>query len=137
MYATQYPAPIELRVLLQPPGQASVDHYPNYVTPISEDARDETFIPRLELGIEKHRYFHGRTVEWVYIDYCLAPFIDRKYQRESLAIAQAYPEFCGHSTCTASKAVGITYGAAKEVSLVVVKMSDHSKASYRRIMKTA
>lgn len=128
-YATQILAPLELRVLSQPKGtKYSIDRYTDYV--YRSDVKKETFIYHAEMGINKdHVDFKQRKIEWLYVDYCSAFWIDQRHETES-------PASGGHSTCSASKAVGNKYGAAKAATLVVVKMPDYSYSSLWQILPT-
>ncbi len=126
-YATQTLPATELRVISQPSGSANIDHYRNYV--YRTDKRRETYIYHAELGInEDHDDFQGVPIEWVWTDL--------QIRRGGRTRSEAPSGYYGHSTCTASKAAGRIYGAAKEERLVVVKMPDFSSASVAEIMWT-
>ena len=119
IYDTQEaPIAAELRALSQPMGGGSISHYPNYVYPVRQKT---TYIYHVELGIdEQHIDLHGRNVEWLYTGLA----IERRANTPTEALTGG-----GHSTCTASKAVGNLYGASKSATLVVVKMPDYTEGS--------
>ena len=125
-YATQTPpVPAELRALSQPAGSGSISHYPNYVYPVGGRP---TYIYHVELGINwEHFDFRYRHVEWLYTQSARAA---------GAAQMTAVREGGGHSTCTASKAVGKLYGASKSATLVVVKMPDLEQSSIREVLDT-
>ena len=124
-YATQIsPVSAELRALSQPAGSDSISHYPNYVYPV-EDL--PTFIYHVELGINQHPDFKGRHIEWLYTESA------REVGAATMTEAAAGG---GHSTCTASKAVGNLYGASKSAGLVVVKMPDLEQNSIYEALDT-
>ena len=105
------PVATELRALSQPAGSDSINHYPNYVYPRREA---KTYIYHVELGInQQHADFENREVEWLYTETARAVGADKMTEADAGE---------GHSTCTASKAVGNLYGASKSATLVVVKM---------------
>lgn len=113
----------ELRVLSQPPG-TDIDNFSNYV--YRSDGSNEAYIYHAELGINSaHVDFRQREIEWVYTGY--ATFLGQDTPNES-------PVAGGHSTCTASKAAGDIYGAAKNATLVVVKMPNFTEQSVTEIM---
>ena len=118
-YATQVPpVPAELRALSQPSLSGSINRYPNYVYPVGDRP---TYIYHIELGINRpHIDFNGRQVEWLYTDSARAVHADTMTEAAAGG---------GHSTCTASKAVGNLYGASKSATLVVVKMPDLKQSS--------
>ncbi len=109
-YTTQIaPAATELRVLSQPKNGGPIERYRNYV--YRKDKIQETYIYHVEFGINSaHEDFAGREPEWV-----ILPGADRTKEESPMGIP-------GHSTCTASKAIGNIYGASKKAKLVVVKM---------------
>ena len=106
------PVARELRALSQPAGSDSnIDHYPNYVYPLQ---REKTYIYHIEFGInQQHADFENREVEWLYTETAREVGADKMTEADAGG---------GHSTCTASKAVGNLYGASKSATLVVVKM---------------
>lgn len=120
VYETQHtPAATELRVISQPSGDANLNKYKNYV--YRSRAGKESFIYHIEMGINRdHNEFRGRQGEWVFTH---SAILARQNVKNETAIS------AGHSTCTASKAFGNLYGAAKYAALVVVKMPDLSDAS--------
>ncbi len=109
-YTTQIaPAATELRVLSQPKYGGPIERYKNYV--YRKDKIQATYIYHVELGINSaHDDFAGREPEWV-----ILPGADETREEAPVGIR-------GHSTCTASKAIGNIYGASKKAKLVVVKM---------------
>ena len=125
-YSTQnWPVATELRVLSQPAQTRSIGWYPNYVYP---DGGVTTYIYHVEVGInQQHLDFRIRNVEWLYTQ--LSIEVGANTPTEA-------PAGGGHSTCTASKAVGNMYGASKKATLVVVKMPDMTKASVREVLDT-
>ncbi|KAL8761044.1 MAG: hypothetical protein Q9184_002810, partial [Pyrenodesmia sp. 2 TL-2023] len=120
VYETQHaPAATELRVISQPNGDANLNRHKNYV--FRSRAGEESFIYHVETGINQdHIEFRGRQGEWVFTNSAL--FARQNVKNETAISA-------GHSTCTASKAAGNLYGAAKYAALVVLKMPDLSDAS--------
>ena len=105
------PVATELRALSQPAGSDSINHYPNYVYPLR---RKKIYIYHIEFGInQQHPDFENREVEWLYTESA------REVGADTMTEAAAGG---GHSTCTASKALGNLYGASKSATLVVVKM---------------
>ena len=109
-YTTQIaPAATELRVLSQPKHGGPIERYRNYV--YRKDKIQDTYIYHVEFGINSaHEDFAGREPEWV-----ILPGADETEKESPVGIP-------GHSTCTASKAIGNIYGASKKAKLVVVKM---------------
>lgn len=126
-YATQFsPMSAELRALSQPAGSDSISHYPNYVFPVEGIP---TLIYHVELGINlPHPDFKGRQIKWLYTETA------RDVGAATMTEAAAGKK--GHSTCTASKAVGNLYGASKIATLVVVKMPDLEQSSIREALDT-
>ena len=126
VYVTQKsPVAAELRVLSQPVASGSISHYPNYVYPTGGRS---TYIYHVELGInEHHNDFRGRTIEWLYTDLSKATGADIRTEAAAGG---------GHSTCTASKAVGKLYGASRSATLVVVKMPNLDEASVLEVLDT-
>ena len=125
-YSTQTLAPTELRVLSQPPGEADIYRYKNYVYRANHPIG--SFIYHVEFGINStHPDFAGRQLEWI-------------YTRRAQELHQDTPTEAvhsnGHSTCTASKAAGMLYGASKVATLVIVKMADRSEASMDKVFGT-
>ncbi|KAL8929058.1 MAG: hypothetical protein Q9208_001501 [Pyrenodesmia sp. 3 TL-2023] len=120
IYVTQHaPAATELRVISQPSGDANLNKYKDYVFP--SRAGEASYIYHIETGINgDHNEFRGRQGEWVFTN--LAVLARQNVKNET-------PLSAGHSTCTASKASGNLYGAAKYATLVVVKMPDLSDGS--------
>ena len=120
VYSTQVsPVAIELRTLSQPAGSDSINRYPNYVYP---NSGIRTYIYHVELGInQEHTEFDSREREWLPTETAIFRGADTETEADA---------GLGHSTCTASKAVGNLYGASKSATLVVVKMPalDHSSA---------
>ncbi|KAK0510141.1 hypothetical protein JMJ35_007535 [Cladonia borealis] len=125
-YSTQYsPVAAELRALSQPLDSDSISHYPNYVYPIG---RKQIYIYHVEFGInEKHDDFRDRKIEWLWTELAKEGGIKTK--------TDAYARG-GHSTCTASKAVGNLYGASKRATLVVVKMPSFEEDSVHEVLDT-
>lgn len=125
-YLTQEsPVAAELRVLSQPPTIDPISYYRNYVYPV---AGRTTYIYHVELGInQEHDDFHGRQIEWLYTESSIATGADTMTEA---AVGG------GHSTCTASKAVGNIYGASKSATLVVVKMPNLDEASVSEVLDT-
>ena len=109
-YTTQIaPAATELRVLSQPKYGGPIKRYRNYV--YRKDIIQETYIYHVEFGINSaHEDFAGREPEWV-----ILPGASEGREESPVGLP-------GHSTCTASKAIGNMYGASKKAKLVVVKM---------------
>ena len=126
IYLTQkVPVATELRVLSLPAPSGSVRHYPNYVYPAG---RIPTYIYHVELGInERHEDFRDRKIEWLYTGLSKATGANTKTEAAAGE---------GHSTCTASKAIGNFYGASKSATLVVVKMPNLEEASVYEILDT-
>ena len=126
VYVTEIsPVAAELRVLSQPVAGGSISHYPNYVYPTGGRS---TYIYHVELGInEQHDDFRGRTIEWLYTDLSKATGADIRTEAAAGG---------GHSTCTASKAVGNLYGASRSATLVVVKMPNLDEASVLEVLDT-
>ncbi|KAL8865814.1 MAG: hypothetical protein Q9198_009152, partial [Flavoplaca austrocitrina] len=127
-YLTQFaPTATELRVLSQPSGEANIDMYKNYV--YASRAGENSFIYHVETGINAdHVEFLGRRGEWVFTDLARRARQDTK---DEAAVTG------GHSTCTASKAIGNLYGAYKYATLVVVKMPDFSDKAMVEALRTA
>lgn len=128
-YETQpNPTATELVVLSQPSDASyTIDDYQNYVW---KAALRETFIYHAEFGINMaHKDFQGRPgkIEWLYTNLTKDMGLD---QKKEVIVAG------GHSTCTASKAGGMLYGASKSATLVVVKMPDLSEGSIGEILAT-
>ncbi|KAL8687996.1 MAG: hypothetical protein Q9218_005982 [Villophora microphyllina] len=126
-YETQStPAATELRMISQPSGEANLNKYKNYVYPAN--AGEGSFIYHLEMGINPHHdEFAHRHGEWVFTGLAIRA---GQHTRDEAQYSK------GHSTCTASKASGNLYGAAKHATLVVVKMPDLSRASMLEILHT-
>jgi len=125
-YATQRDAPAELTVLSQPTGQMRGGRYDNYF--YRTDGSKEVFIYHAEFGINgAHRDFKDRRVEWVYTRMAINERQDTETESS---------DGNGHSTCSASKAVGNVYGASKHSTLVVVKMPDYTEGSMGEITNT-
>ena len=126
-YATQIsPRATELRLLSQPPGPISWSQYKNYVY---KTGGIQTYIYHAESGVTPGLDVRNSRIEWLYTP-------------EAYFWGQAKPgeldipgERPGHSTCTASKAAGIAYGAAKEANLVVVKMIGFLEPSLVSVFK--
>ena len=119
------PVAAELRALSQPVGGYPIEYYPNYVYP---DGRDPVYIYHVELGInQQHDDFRGRHIEWLYTEKSISVGADNETEA---------PAAMGHSTCTASKAVGSEYGASKKATLVVVKMPDWNQSSTIEVFDT-
>lgn len=131
-YTIQSSAPEELRMISQPPGSEQVQRYRNYVYR-SDWRRDrDIYVYHAEIGINKdHVDFRGRRIEWLYTGFARTTGNDK--EEESINVRS---EYRGHSTCTASKATGILYGAAKNAILVVVKMPDYTYLSWMEVFKT-
>ena len=124
-FIQESPVAAELRALSQPRGSDPINFYPNYVYPVGQRP---TYIYHVELGInEQHLDFRGRNVEWLYTE--LSKQVGANTRTEA-------PAGGGHSTCTASKAVGNLYGASKKATLVVVKMPDLSQPSAYEVLDT-
>ena len=125
----QHLAPEELRVISMPAyTDKSLAYYPNYVYP--SKSRQEVFIYHAELGINvQHQEFSGRRIEWVYTPRA----VSRGEDKEEESPLGRKP---GHSTCTASKATGNTFGADKFATLVVVKMPDLRPSSVAEVFAT-
>ena len=127
-YATQYSPPDELRVISQPPGPEPLDRYRDYV--FRSDLHARVFIYHAELGINRnHRDFAHRQTEWLYTNRAI--FTGNNIRTES-----PHTQAPGHSTCTASKAVGNLYGSSRLATLVVVKMPDLRPLSTCEIFST-
>jgi len=104
----------------------NLDHFPNYVYP--SGPHTTVFIYHAELGINgAHQDFANRDVEWVYTGLAKAQGGDTE---DEASDAQ------GHSTCTASKAAGSIYGAAKDATLVVVKAPNLYEDSISELLGT-
>ena len=127
-YTTQLsPRATELRLLSQPPGPPSWPRYENYVY---RTGGIQTYIYHAELGVSPQALDVQKSrIEWLYTPE--AHFGGKAQPSESDAPGGPF----GHSTCTASKAAGIVYGAAKEAKLVVVKMLDYSEPSLVSVLK--
>lgn len=131
-YTTQTAAPTELRVISQSVGGPNIDikQYQNYV--YRADTARMTYVYHAELGIDaRHVDCLGRPIEWLYTG--LAEFRGLNTRDEAPA-DPAKPSIIGHSTCTASKAAGRILGAAKQATLVVVKMPDLTIASLSEVL---
>ncbi|KAL6719464.1 hypothetical protein ACLMJK_003704 [Lecanora helva] len=114
----------ELRFLSQPPTIPDLVYVSDYV--YSKGLR-ETFIYLADTGVNtNYQDFHRRAVEWVYTGLTIMRHRDKPTDES--------PD--GHGTCVASKAVGNFFGAAKEATLVVVKMPDYSIAATIGSMET-
>ena len=119
------PDATELRALSQPMDSGSVEKYPNYVYPMGHI---QTYIYHVELGIDQqHPDFNGREREWLFTETAQGRGADTMTEA---AAGQ------GHSTCTASKAVGNVYGASKKATLVVVKMPALDLGSVYEVLDT-
>ena len=120
-YGTQPRAPIELRVISWPPDSEWGERYPNYV--YITNPHKQVYIYHAELGInEIHQDFDRRRIEWLITENARQQGRgDRKESDDDGGY--------GHSTCTASKAIGSGYGASKHAILVVVKMAHLDHAS--------
>lgn len=117
-----------MRVISQPPGPEALDRYRNYV--YRSDLQKQIFIYHAELGINQiHIDFAGRPVEWLYTE--RARFTGNNIEKESPCT-----DFPGHSTCTASKAVGNIYASSRLATLVVVKMPDLRSLSTCEVFST-
>ena len=129
-FATQQAAPVELVMLSQPRGPDDISHYQNYV--YDNTRHQDTYLYHAELGINKQhedfQFQQGRRIEWLYTQ--------RQLQVGDGPTESEAPDSHGHSTCTASKAAGRIYGAARQATLVVVKMPDFSMASVVEIFLT-
>ena len=124
-YTTQaLPRATDLRVLSQPPASISWSRYQNFVYTTSGAG---TYIYHAELGVTPGLDVHKSRIEWLYTPQVI--FSGKAKQGESRGPGLPF----GHSTCTASKAVGIACGVAKEAKLVVVKMLDYSEPSIASI----
>ncbi|KAL8917357.1 MAG: hypothetical protein Q9208_007974, partial [Pyrenodesmia sp. 3 TL-2023] len=120
-YTAQSSAPEELRVISQPPGPEPISRYHDYV--YRSDSQKQVFIYHAELGINaNHVDFGGRPVEWLYTNQAIQTGNDTETE-------SPFTRKPGHSTCTASKAVGSTYGSSRLATLVVVKTPDLSTES--------
>lgn len=109
-------------------GEWSYDRYPNYV--YRSSPQKDIFVYHAELGINaRHEDFKNRRIEWLYTGFA----IKRQQDVPEESPLSASP---GHSTCTASKAVGNIYGAAKFATLVAVKMPDYTAGSTGEIFRT-
>ena len=119
LYRTQRePIADDLRALSQPKGSGPISRYPNYVYPVGGR---RTYIYHVEVGIHlEHDDFRDHNIEWLYTGLAIAKRVNT---RTEAAAGK------GHSTCTASKAVGNSYGASRSATLVVVKMPDWSESS--------
>lgn len=127
-YATQKsPTATELRMISQPSGDVNLNRYQNYV--YQSGAGQGAFIYHAEQGINAyHSEFYGRQGEWV--------FTPRAISLSKNTMDAPRSSDGEHSTCTASKASGKLYGAAKYATLVVVKMPDLTEASMLEILWT-
>ncbi|KAL8790087.1 MAG: hypothetical protein Q9213_000789, partial [Squamulea squamosa] len=128
-YATQEWSPMELSVLSQPPGPESITSYDNYIYP--SNLQRDIFIYHAERGIDPyHNDFRGRHIEFVYTG--RARFTGEDDETEAFRSKRSF----GHSTCTASKAIGNEYGSAKYARLVVVKMPDLTAGAIGEVFST-
>ena len=126
-YGTQVAAPLELRILSQPPSSLQYNQYEDYV--YRADRKSLSYIYHAEVGInEQHKDFR-KPVTWLYTG--LAEFLGKDTPNEAVIEDYWYRElgYQGHSTCTASKLFGTTYGASKYTQTIVVKMADWSEDS--------
>lgn len=89
----------------------------------------QTYIYHVELGVTTALDVPKSRIEWLYTPE--AYFWGKATPGE--VMGPGLPP--GHSTCTASKAAGIAYGAAKKATLVVVKMLDYSEPSVVSVFK--
>lgn len=90
----------------------------------------ETFIYHVEFGINMaHEDFRNRPgkIEWLYTN--LTENMRLNEEKEIVALE-------GHSTCTASKAGGMIYGASKSATLVVVKLPDLNEGTIPEALPT-
>lgn len=116
----------ELRFISQPPNEPEITQIKDYVY---AQSIKETFVYYAGVGINKHHSdFDNRNIEWVYT--VLARHLHKDTQTDE-------DEEFGSGTCIASKAVGTIYGAAKEQTLVVVKMPDYTLGSVCEVLDTA
>lgn len=125
-------APQELVVLSQPPGWSpgDISHWENYVYRSRTDLHQESFVYHAEIGINQdHEEFRHRRIHWLYTGYA-------KKTGNAVPTESRFSSRPGHSTCTASKAVGNVNGASKFATLVVVKMPDLSLASIGEVFST-
>ncbi len=126
-YTTQIsPRATELRLLSQPPAPVSWSQYKNYVYKTGDI---QTYIYHAELGVTPGLDVPRSRIEWLYTPEVY--YWGLAKPGESVLPYVPY----GHSTCTASKAAGKAYGAAKEATLVVVKMLDYSSPSLISVFK--
>ena len=133
-YGTQVGAPIELRVLSQPPSTLQPNEYGAYV--YRADRKSLSYIYHAEVGInEQHKDFR-KPVTWLYTG--LTNFLAKDTPDEAIIGDYWYTKlgYQGHSTCTASKAFGTTYGASKYTQSIVVKMPDWSEDSVLGLLNT-
>lgn len=128
-YETQLnPIATELVVISQP--NVAGYYFDNFRNYVWKAASQETFIYHAELGINKaHEDFSSRPgrIEWLYTGLTKNMGLDQ----ETEVIMKG-----GHSTCTASKAGGMIYGASKSATLVVVKMPDFSEGAIGEVLAT-
>ena len=126
-YATQpSPRATELRILSQPPGPISWSEYKNYVY---KTGGIQTYIYHAESGVTQGLDVPNSRIEWLYTP---EAYFWGEAKPGEIDIAG---ESFGHSTCTASKAAGIAYGASKEATLVVVKMIGFVEAALVSVFK--
>ncbi|KAG7001368.1 hypothetical protein G7Y79_00032g067210 [Physcia stellaris] len=131
-YTAQYMAPQELVALSQPPGWSpgDISHWENYVYRSRTDLHKESFVYHAEIGINQdHEDFRHRRIHWLYTGYA-------RKTGNAVPTESRFSSRPGHSTCTASKAVGNVNGASKFATLVVVKMPDLSLASIGEVFST-
>ena len=127
IYTTQaLPKATDLRVLSQPPGFISWSRYKNFVYTTGGAG---AYIYHAELGVTGGLDVAKSRIEWLYTPAVI--FSGKAKHDESRGPGLPF----GHSTCTASKAAGIGYGAAKEAKLVVVKMLDYNEPSVTSVLK--
>ncbi|KAL8753280.1 MAG: hypothetical protein Q9184_005468 [Pyrenodesmia sp. 2 TL-2023] len=126
-YKRQRLAPEELRMVSQPPSFETIAQFQDYV--YRSNPQREIFVYHVETGINhNHDDFRGRKVEWLFTRQAR-----RKGQAAFGESSKTRPP--GHSTCTASKATGSIFGAAKFATLVVVTMPDLSAASVSEVLE--
>lgn len=103
-----------------------LDRFPNYVY---QKGQEPAFLYHTGLGINAgHEDFRSRLIEWLYTDCTI--FKGQNIPEEvNLDTSPA-----GHDTCTASKAIGNVFGAAKSGTAVVVKLPDISEMSINGLL---
>lgn len=135
-YASQFfPLASELRVLSQPRGYPDIGDFPAFVT--RTDADQPTYLYHVEVGVNAfHPDFEGLEIEWLYPGW--TKYLGWNFPGEMPPDFYPIRSRYGHSTATASKAIGRIYGSNRNraTKLVVVKMDSLSVAAMCEVFQT-